>query len=258
MRLEEFSTFKYRDFIRYSVKMSLHNRYNNMYLGFLWIVLDPLLYMAVLTFVYSMIFDRNVSNFPVYVLIGLIFWKFFSSSITRSTNSINTKLGIIEQITVPKQIFILIDVIVEMIFFLISIVLILIMIVIYEIPFSIHIIEFVLIMVSSFVFVYGAGLILAHVGTFVADFRIIVSYILWMVFFLTAIFYYVDTISSDLLMILKFNPAFTFVQSLRSIFMFGESPDYALLTTWFVVGIILVTVGIFIMKKFDKKYVLLK
>lgn len=249
---------RYWDFIRYSVKMNLRNRYNNMYLGIFWIVLDPILYMAVLTLVYTMIFDRNVNNFPVYVLIGLIFWKFFSSSITRSTNSINSKMGIIEQITVPKQIFILIDILVETTLFLISTVLIFIMMLIYNISFSFHMIEFLFVLLSSFVFIYGIGLVLAHIGAFVADFRIIVSYVLWMVFFLTAIFYYIDTIPSDLLVILKVNPAFTYVQSLRSVFMFGESPDYLLNLLWLIVGIMLIFIGTQLMNKFDKKYVLLK
>lgn len=229
-----------------------------MYLGIFWIVLDPLLYMVVLTFVYTLIFDRNVNNFPVYVLIGLIFWKYFSSSITRSTNSINSKMGIIEQIPVPKHLFVLIDVIVETILFLISTVLIFIMMIIYDLEFTIHLTEFLIILSSSFIFIYGIGLITAHIGAFVADFRIIVSYVLWMVFFLTAIFYYVDSIPSDLLRLLKMNPAFTYVQSLRSILMFGSSPDYFLITIWLIVGLTFIIIGYKLMKKFDKKYVLLK
>ena len=58
------------------VNRNVHNQYRNSVLGIVWTVLNPLLNMVVIAFVFSMIFGRNTDwgglPYPVYILSGNI------------------------------------------------------------------------------------------------------------------------------------------------------------------------------------------
>ncbi len=252
------SMWKYKDYIVYSAINNLQRRYKNMYLGVIWIFLDPLLFVSVLTFVYLIISQNRTEYFVVYIIIGLIVWKWISSSINSSANSIYSKMGIIEQVSVPKQIFPLIDILFQTMIFLITSVLIIVFIIIYQIPITWHIIEAVPITLALFTFLFGVGLVVANYGAKIADFKIGLSYVVWLGFFLTPIFYELSSIPEEIQQYYYLNPAVTFVEAYRDAFLYGASPDYFLVGIWFFIGLGLVVFGSKVISLNDKKYVMLK
>ena len=68
-------------------------------------MLQPLLMMVVLHLVFSSIFRFNVTNYPVYVLSGVLFWNFFNQSIVSSMNSLRQNAGILQKLPVPMEVF---------------------------------------------------------------------------------------------------------------------------------------------------------
>ena len=47
-------------------------RYRNSILGVLWSVIEPLLMLSVLYFVFSSMFKFDITNYPIYILLGII------------------------------------------------------------------------------------------------------------------------------------------------------------------------------------------
>ena len=68
------------------VGKNIKNQYRRSVLGILWTVLNPLLNMLVMAFVFSKIFGRNSINmdYPVYVLSGNIVFSLMRASTTSS------------------------------------------------------------------------------------------------------------------------------------------------------------------------------
>ena len=69
---------QYKDLIKELVSRDLKLKYRRSILGYVWSILNPLLIMIVMTVVFSAMFQRNIENYPVYLLIGLVGVPVFS------------------------------------------------------------------------------------------------------------------------------------------------------------------------------------
>jgi ABC-type polysaccharide/polyol phosphate export permease len=91
-----------RQLIRYLVQADLKKKGSDTLLGNVWWVLDPLLQMAVYVVLVSIIFDRPQPDFPLFVFAAILPWKWFTSSINDSINSIVQQGPLIRQLQFPK------------------------------------------------------------------------------------------------------------------------------------------------------------
>ncbi|KKK93502.1 hypothetical protein LCGC14_2692230, partial [marine sediment metagenome] len=82
--------YKYRELLLVFTKKELKVKYKNSALGFLWSFINPLILVAVYTFVFSIVFPTSIKDhpFPLYLIIGLLPWNFFTIAIAMSTGAI--------------------------------------------------------------------------------------------------------------------------------------------------------------------------
>lgn len=77
---------RYRHLLRYLVSSSLKTEHANTVLGFLWWVLDPLLLASVYVLLVGVLLQRGGSDFPVFLVAGIIAWEPLSKG---SLNMVN-------------------------------------------------------------------------------------------------------------------------------------------------------------------------
>ena len=80
--------WQYRYLLRNLVVRDLKARYKNSVFGVLWSLLNPLAMMLVFTLLFSVMGNDNTRQYPVFVLVGLIPWMFFTGSLTSGTTSV--------------------------------------------------------------------------------------------------------------------------------------------------------------------------
>ena len=73
--------FQYRDLIYQLVRRDIVTRYKRSVLGIAWTMLQPFGMMAIMTIVFSNLF-QSVKGYPTYILSGLVAWTFFSQTTT--------------------------------------------------------------------------------------------------------------------------------------------------------------------------------
>lgn len=91
-----------RRLIRYLVQADLRKKGADTLLGNLWWVLDPLLQMVIYVVLVSVIFDRGVPDYPLFILAAILPWKWFQTSIQDGITSVSGAERLVRQIQFPK------------------------------------------------------------------------------------------------------------------------------------------------------------
>ena len=72
---------KYKNYIIYATKSELKTEVINSYLGWAWMVLEPLAFMLIYMYIAQIIFKSKMDFFPIFVFIGLSVWNFFNKMV---------------------------------------------------------------------------------------------------------------------------------------------------------------------------------
>tara|TARA_R110000823_G_scaffold195624_5_gene326930 strand:+ start:6296 stop:7072 length:777 start_codon:yes stop_codon:yes gene_type:complete len=86
-------------------RMALRADATKFFLGYIWWVLEPLLYVAVLYVVFSVILANRQPDFLYFLMTGKLAFTWFSKSVTQASNSIVGSKGLVGKVHVPKTLF---------------------------------------------------------------------------------------------------------------------------------------------------------
>ena len=107
--------------IQNMVVQELRVRYQRSMLGFLWTLLNPILMMATLSLVFSQLFDGMRPNYALYLFAGMVPWGFLAEASTSAPSASSANEGLIRKIYLPKLVFPLSRVLINLVTFVLSI-----------------------------------------------------------------------------------------------------------------------------------------
>lgn len=258
--MEKYMTF-YKTFNKYYflltllVKKDIKKKYKGSFLGILWSLLNPLLYMTVLTIVFSTLFNRSIENFPVYLLSGMLLFVFFATSTSASMKSIILAASLIKKVYIPKYVLTLSNIISNFIYFVISLVVLVIIMIATNANISINIIFTPLYLILLFFFSCGISLILATVTVFFRDIEHLYGIFTQALMYASAIFYPAEIIPEKYQFILTYNPVYYFIKGFRDLVYYGMPFDLVNLLLCFILAVISMTIGIVIFAKNQDKFI---
>ncbi len=245
---------KYRHYFFYAVKSELKSEVGGTIFGYLWWLFDPFLHMLIYSFLVVVIFARGDMTFPLYVFLALTPWKVVTKVLETSTMAIRAKAAILKQIHLPKFLIPLIDMGVDLVKLLFGILLILAMVFLFRIPFTWHILEFIVPLTVFLLFYYAISLFCLHIGAFFKDFSQLLSHLIMIMFFLSPTLWNLDMVPEKYRTIVWLNPNVAFFSSFRNTMIYGSSPHYKWLALWFLVTIVLLAIAIPLLYRSDKNY----
>ena len=93
--------------LRLLVKRNIKNQYYRSFIGVLWTVLNPLLNMAVMAFVFSALFGRHTDglDYPIYLLSGNIIFGIMRASTSSSLTCLVGQTDMLQKTRVPNRLF---------------------------------------------------------------------------------------------------------------------------------------------------------
>ncbi|MFW2382948.1 MAG: ABC transporter permease [Acidimicrobiales bacterium] len=94
----------YRELLGNLVRRELKVRYKDSVLGFLWTLLNPLLYLAVFSVVFDLVLNAGAPRYGLLLLSGLLVWNLFATGLASATASIVGNGPLVQKVWFPREI----------------------------------------------------------------------------------------------------------------------------------------------------------
>ncbi|NNF55487.1 MAG: ABC transporter permease [Acidimicrobiales bacterium] len=96
--------WEYRELLGNLVRRELKVRYKESFLGFIWTLLNPLLYLLVFSFVFGFVLKGGPPRYGLLFLSGLLVWNLFSVGLGSATSSIIGNGALVQKVWFPREI----------------------------------------------------------------------------------------------------------------------------------------------------------
>lgn len=240
-----------RDLLKQLVRRNIQVRYKGTVLGLIWMIITPLIMLAVYTFVFSVIFKARWGSdfadskaaFAITVFCGIAVFNIFSESIIGSVGVITGNPNYVKKVVFPLEILPISLVFSSLFFGVISLAILLVGVGLFLHTFSLTIICLPLVLLPLFFLCCGISWFVASLGVYVRDLTNVVGIGVQVLFFITPIVYRLEMVPESLRLFLLLNPLTTIVQMTRSVLIYDRWPDWTILGIVTLVSFVIFQLG---------------
>lgn len=230
-------------------------RYKQTFLGILWAILQPVLMVAIFSFFFGRLakIPSDGIPYPIFAFVGIVFWNYFSISLTGSSNIIIENENIIKKVYFPRLILPISSTLTPLIDLVISLAVLVIFMLYYGMfPMVAGILLLPILFFISFLASSGLGLFLASINLKYRDVRYALPFFIQILMYLTPVIYPSSLLGEKYRWILALNPMTGVIETARSSFL-GVTPiNFHLLFASLGISVTLFLFGMFKFKKTER------
>lgn len=231
-------------------------KYRRSILGLLWTVLNPLLMMLVLCFVFSKLFRFGIENYAIYVLSGQVIFNFYQMSTSDAMVAILNNGALIKKIYVPKYMLVLVKILSGTVYLLASFVALLVVMLVTGSKITGPVFLVVPIFLNLIILSLGVGLILAAVTVRFRDIMHLYGVFCTALFYLTPVIYPFSILPDYIQWVIYYNPLTAITEVFRAVVLEGQLPDMGRMLYGFVSAVIMLLIGSTVFGKRQKTFIL--
>lgn len=235
--------FAYRSLIRLLVISQLKQRYRRSTLGIAWALIGPLINTLVLSIAFTALFRGSIAQYPVYVLVGLVAWNFFSQTSIHGIDAAVSGSGLLQRVYLPRSVFIIAALGGGLTNLLLTLIALLVVILATGAPLYATWLLLPFAVALLVIFTLGITLLLSALAVFVGDIAHMYQLLIQALFFLTPIVYPRDIVPQQFSWIVQLNPVTELIDIFRALLHRGEVPAPGIWLTTLSLSLVVLLVG---------------
>jgi len=228
-------------------------RYKNSVLGIIWSLIEPLLMLGVLFLVFSSLFQFQIPNFPIYLLLGIITYNFFKNSSLFALSSLVNRTSLLTQIYFPRSIPAISSCLSASIMLIIELGILAIFMISFGFIPPITILLLPLVFLMALAINFGIALPLSVLNVKYRDVEFIWGVVLSAGFFLTPIFYTFDMLPANVQSVLQFLPTVQILEMAHHLTLYGTFPSVNAIIYSIIMTLTILAIGYGIFKKLQAR-----
>ncbi|MEG4499913.1 ABC transporter permease [Microcoleus sp. F10-C6] len=235
------------DLLRVLVDRDMKLLYKRSTLGIAWTLISPLLQLAVFSFLFRSVVPLNIPKFSSFAFSGLLIWSWSQTALFKSTGLITTNKALIRQPNFPTAILPVVTTMTGLIHFVLALPVLIIFLAIDGVHLNSVLLLLPLLMIIQFFLTVSFAYPLAALNVTFRDTQHTLGVVLQMMFYLTPIFYDINSVPEKFKIFYYLNPMVSLIEAYRAILLKGMQPDWPalLILSLAVAAILPIGLGIF-------------
>jgi len=248
-------TWRKRAVVQHLVQRELTSSYRTKTFGFLWALLDPLLFMGVYYLVFGRILATRPLSFMLHLFVGVVAFRLLTTAGSQSANCLRANSGLIREIKFPMAALPTSVVIARLFDFAAAWLIAIPLSIIFHNPITGYWALIPLIIVIQILFVTGFCFLVAYVGVFFADIQNILGVFFRLWFYMTPILYPLSLVQekaarySLLLKLYMLNPMTSILECYTALTQKAAFPQVGQLLYALVIALLFFALGILVFSR---------
>ena len=236
------------------VLRDLKARSKQAYLGYLWILIQPLLLTGVFSFLVQQVLGRTDLSeipYPVFLMAGVIPWQFFANSLNESTESLVKNVDLVRQVYFPREILAIYPVFARLVDVAVGCVALAVFMLVFRVPTSGWLVLVPLILVEEMLFAAAIGMLLSAANVGWRDVSRGLPLVLFLMLYAVPVLYPPERVPSALRPLFDLNPIAHLVDTFRAVVIGTHPPDVVGLMTLGLLGLVAILIAQRLFSVFD-------
>lgn len=242
--------WQHRQLLRELSRREITRRYRGSVLGAVWLLLAPLLMLAVYAFVFGVVFQVRWGNagddkamFAAVLFCGVAVFGLFADVLNRSPQLILDNVSYVKKVVFPLEILSYVAVLAAALNFLFALVVLLgfVAVGIGLPPLSALVLPVLLL--PFLLALVGLSWMLAALGVYLRDINQVTGFVTTAMMFLSPVFYPITAVPESYRSLLWLNPITHVVEMFRAVLIFGQWPTLGAIAQFWVLAVLILGAG---------------
>jgi len=248
--------WRYRGLLYVLSLREIQIRYKQSVLGVAWAVLQPLILMLIFTLIFSVLLKVPSEGvpYPIFSYAALLFWTFFSTSLSNAIPSLETNAQLIKKIYFPREFFPISSIFAAVFDLVIAAIIFLGMMFYYHVHFTLNILYVIPLLMIQTIFTMGVCFIFSALNAYYRDIKYALPLIIQLWMYVTPIIYPITLIPERFKTYYLLNPMAGIIESYRNILVKGIGPEGLYLGVAAAGAVFLFIVGYLYFKRIEMTF----
>lgn len=234
----------------------LRGQYKQSILGYAWAFVNPLSLMLIMSFVFSTILRIPSQGipYPVFVMMGLIPWIFFSTAVSAATESVAGASSLVTKVYFPREILPIAAVFTKLVDLFFGLIILVGLMVYFGYAPTETLAWVPVLLVIHLLFTLGVSFPMAALNLYLHDVRFLVGVALTLWFYLTPVMYPLDIVPDRYQFIYDINPNSLLIDAYRRSVLLDQSPGLDRLLLGLSISAATLLIGYYLFKKMERGF----